>query len=426
MQTRWAVPLLIAGMVGAAWANGGPVEWTLASGRGGLSPVAVDVALVAEDLRIAVAADGRHVDVVATYELANPGAARRVTFGVPVASTDAASARTLARTISVTSGGRRRGCRLTDERAEQAPGGDEEYMLRPAVWCTTALTVAAGASTVTLRYRGELEFSDSELSKSPLVSRNYRTLSYPLYPAGGWKGPSKLHVEVDPGPLAGLIDLTGEHVEAPKPAGSALRGDKLVWSIDRIDLAAMPELRVVFLPEPFFLPRDLAAWNRGASYYRVSARAASSTLGGGRYDIGRIVDGDPATAWCEGRRGDGAGEWIEVEVRGTPDDLAGCRPSAPGLISGYAKSAAVWNANGRVTRVRFGPCGSSGGEVVDVPRAPSFDRGGALLPVPPHEDAVRSLHERGTMCLRMTIVDVEAGSSGDTCVSELAPLINCG
>ena len=32
----------------------------------------------------------------------------------------------------------------------------------------------------------------------------------------------------------------------------------------------------------------------------------------------------------------------------------------------------------------------------------------------------------GTACVRMTILEVDPGPSGDTCVAELAPLVNCG
>lgn len=445
MQARWLVPGIVAALAAAASANGGPVEWSVASGTGGLAPVEVEVALLAEDLRIAIAGDGRHFDVVARYELSNPGRARRVTFGVPVSwtlhepfaeaevtpATRSPHARAMARTISVTTGGRRRGCRLTDTPAPAGTRADAGSLTR-AAWCTTALTIAAGRSTVVLRYRGELDFSDSEVSKSPLISRHLRTLYYPLYPASGWKGPTRLDVEVDLGPLAGLV------VDA-LPAGATTRGRTLTWSFPRVEVGETPELVVAFDPGPFFLPLDIARWNRGASYYKVAARRASSTLAGGSYGAARAVDGDPATAWCEGDAGDGVGAWIEVEVRGKPDDLAGCRPYAPGAITGYAKSAAVFEANGRLKRVRFGVCGSTAGYEEAVPTASAFDRAGfgertsdprteaesdAMHAIT--DELTRALRESGTMCLRMTIVEVEPGASGDTCVSELAPLINCG
>jgi hypothetical protein len=46
---------------------------------------------------------------------------------------------------------------------------------------------------------------------------------------------------------------------------------------------------------------------------------ASSTLeaaGATSYDAANMLDGDPETAWNEGRRGDGTGEWVEITLAG--------------------------------------------------------------------------------------------------------------
>jgi hypothetical protein len=439
MKVLRAVPWLIAGMVGVAEANGGPVEWTKASGNGGLVPVEVrDIALLSEDLRIAIADDAQHFDVVATYALSNHGRPRTVTFGVPVvwndedpwdgkiegAATRSQDARAMASSIRVSNFGREQGCTLTDAAAPLDERGYGERGMR-GVWCTTELAVAAGKSTVTLRYRGELAFEDSETSKDPLPNRDARTLYYPLFPAAGWKGPTRLAVAVDLGPLAGLVDDA-------RPAGAKTRGRTMSWSFERIDLAETRDLTIELAAEPYLAPLDLARWNRGASYYKVFAKAASSALAG--HEVARAADGDGKTAWCEGTRGNGAGEWIELEVRGTLDEMSSCRVSTPGMIWGYAKSAAVWKANGRLQRVRFGPCGSTAGWEVDVPRETAFDRAGAQLHQlrwneemqQVYDTLQKSFRDTGTVCMRMTIVEVRPGKSRDTCVSEFVPLINCG
>lgn len=80
-------------------------------------------------------------------------------------------------------------------------------------------------------------------------------------------------------------------------------------------------------------------------FYRDCAQgvdpvAVSSTLppqGNSQYDIGRINDDDPMTAWVEGSPGDGVGEWFEFKAVGVNS-----------IHNGYQASPQTWKNNARI------------------------------------------------------------------------------
>lgn len=90
----------------------------------------------------------------------------------------------------------------------------------------------------------------------------------------------------------------------------------------------------------------------GADY--VDNIIASSTLrpqGRANYRAANIFDRDPKTAWVEGVKGYGIGQWIELQgvcvVRGMGDDYA--RPVTEiNIHNGYVKSDKAWRENARV------------------------------------------------------------------------------
>lgn len=75
---------------------------------------------------------------------------------------------------------------------------------------------------------------------------------------------------------------------------------------------------------------------------------ASSTLtsGSDRYQAANLVDGNTATAWCEGEAGNGKGATIELAFE-KPVSFSGM-----GLLPGYTKTDWLYEANAAPTRVR--------------------------------------------------------------------------
>ena len=79
---------------------------------------------------------------------------------------------------------------------------------------------------------------------------------------------------------------------------------------------------------------------------------ASSTLGKA-YQATNIIDKKLETAWVEGVKGPGKGEWIKLKLdaekishSSTPFSI-----SEIGIIPGYAKSRTTWHENNRVKRM---------------------------------------------------------------------------
>jgi hypothetical protein len=143
---------------------------------------------------------------------------------------------------------------------------------------------------------------------------------------------------------------------------------------------------------------------------------ASSALrphGATRYDAARALDGRLDTAWCEGAQGDGVGEWIEVRAQ----HLAGWRsPLCQVLmIPGYAKSEALYQQNGRVTRLRIASC-TRPTAFLEADVEPFYPN----WPYPRIEIPAGALGGEAD-CFRVTILAVAPGRVHDTCMSEVIP-----
>ena len=103
---------------------------------------------------------------------------------------------------------------------------------------------------------------------------------------------------------------------------------------------------VGFLAGPPEEPTEAAA---GSPVLLAARATASSTLQGSgttSYDPANLVDGDPETAWNEGSRGDGVGEWVELTLA-APADVTRVL-----LWNGYQKGE-QFPQNGRVRQLRI-------------------------------------------------------------------------
>lgn len=422
--------LLVTAIPALARANGGPVAWTDATAGGGITPVSqATISLTQEQLALRIEDDARHYRARACYWLANPGAAKTVDFGVPLLYTadpygeetsaePTAGARAAAESIEIRVGGKRYGCDLRGQGAEvdAVPGARR-------AWCVAKVTVPAGESIrLALRYRGELLFEDAEFSKSALTVFDNRRLYYELFPAGYWAGKTgKVTVELDLGRFDGLAVVTGDDATTPPPAGH--RGDRLSWSFTDVDLARAGALDVRINAEPVLLVDQLTGWNR--DHNQGLSVKASSTLAdpNRRYAAARLIDGSAATAWCEGATGDGVGEWVELRWP-TADEESYCRLEGFAIVPGYAKNATTFRDNNRVTRIALSPCGDPTplGELA-IPDSGRYDRAAVLIR--PGELEKPDAPKR--TCYRFTIRAVKRGVRfHDSCIGEIAPVINCG
>lgn len=145
--------------------------------------------------------------------------------------------------------------------------------------------------------------------------------------------------------------------------------------------------------------------DRGAGQYAPNhTLCASSVLApaaGNTYGPDHL-DGDTATAWCEGAPGDGRGEYLRIAY------AAPVRFKSVLVGNGYAKSRAIYFANARARTVRI-ETGDGLRFAAELP-----DRGES------HE--IRLPRTVTTTSLRLTIVDTYAGDKHrDLCLFHFTP-----
>ncbi|GAB4459343.1 MAG: hypothetical protein OHK0029_21820 [Armatimonadaceae bacterium] len=164
---------------------------------------------------------------------------------------------------------------------------------------------------------------------------------------------------------------------------------------------------------------ELEIWRYGDSFaavYVPAVRASSTLKPGrtGRYEVKHLQDRDLATAWVEGAKGNGTGEWLEFTFDRTKKDSDSGRTdvAVDGLLlfNGYRKSPTLWRENGRVRRMRLSVNGTSYG-VLELKDTRTWQRVRfPKVPLPPNQKTV----------FRLTIDAVYPGSKyPDTALTEV-------
>ncbi|WP_342445077.1 discoidin domain-containing protein [Paenibacillus sp. FSL L8-0638] len=142
---------------------------------------------------------------------------------------------------------------------------------------------------------------------------------------------------------------------------------------------------------------DLMKYRKSIPAQKIVASSTLPDQAGNSYAARNIMDGDASTAWCEGVKGDGIGEWIKIDF-GSMQELKGFE-----LINGLAKSSKAFQANNRVKRMKL-----------------EFSNGQTMMidnDFISNEFLDNPIH---TSFVKITIEAVERGSKyHDTCMSEI-------
>ncbi|NMO21525.1 hypothetical protein HPC49_32470 [Pyxidicoccus fallax] len=131
----------------------------------------------------------------------------------------------------------------------------------------------------------------------------------------------------------------------------------------------------------------------------------------GRYGPANLLDEEPGTVWAEGKKGTGAGEWVELSFP----------PETPVhaflVMPGNPKSAKLYKANARPRKARLELKLAEGRKLdytLDFPR--DFPAGGALYVSYERQWAVRSA--------RLTVLSVWPGTRyQDLCLGGFVPVL---
>jgi len=142
---------------------------------------------------------------------------------------------------------------------------------------------------------------------------------------------------------------------------------------------------------------DLMKYRKSIPAKKISASSTLSDQAGNTYAARNIMDGDASTAWCEGVKGDGIGEWVKIDF-GSMQELKGFN-----LINGLAKSSNAFQVNNRVKRMKME---FSNGQIMMIDN--DFIKNEFL------DNPVQ------TSFVKITIEAVERGTKyHDTCMSEI-------
>lgn len=130
------------------------------------------------------------------------------------------------------------------------------------------------------------------------------------------------------------------------------------------------------------------------------------------YHPNYVLDGDPKTAWVEGKDGDGVGESITIPV----STVATARSVRVDIWNGYQKSKNLLEANGapsRVTIVVLGPDGRPTGTTT-APLKRAMGKQGVTIPV-----------KGGVAAVRLVVDSVITGKKyKDTCISDVQVFVD--
>lgn len=142
---------------------------------------------------------------------------------------------------------------------------------------------------------------------------------------------------------------------------------------------------------------DLMKYRKSIPARKIIASSTLPDQAGNSYAAQNIMDGDASTAWCEGVKGNGIGEWIKIDF-GSMQELKGFE-----LINGLAKSSKAFQANNRVKRMKL-----------------EFSNGQTMMidnDFISNEFLDKPIH---TSFVKITIETVERGTKyHDTCMSEI-------
>lgn len=116
-------------------------------------------------------------------------------------------------------------------------------------------------------------------------------------------------------------------------------------------LAAEAQLRTI-KPSEIEMISDGVWLNDLDNANNIVASSALKAQGSKSYKASNIFDEDTETAWVEGVKGHGIGQWIEFKNVGVRQDGIWCGVGSISILNGYVKSDKAWRENGRVKRLK--------------------------------------------------------------------------
>ncbi|MGZ3775552.1 MAG: discoidin domain-containing protein, partial [Bdellovibrio sp.] len=312
-------------------------------------------------------------------------------------------------------------------------------------WCIAEIPFpdTVGEIKLEMSYMASLFFVDTEISTDPIISRDFRTLNYPLFPAAIWAADSfvvKLELN-NSGPLELIA----------KPNSSGKYHPDLIKKDDKYFF----EFKKSFLQKPGYLEIIFSALNlefaQRATYNKnareshkvpMVATANTSIEPKSKYGPQFAIDGDPNTAWCF-KNND-----VAPEITLNSSEKIKNRELSIIFIQvagGYLKNQKIYEANGKPIELEVSSCDGKIKRTIKTEK-PGPDYRNAWLTLKPEttqkfKDWVQEKEKNkdnnytngpsqwdldkmiNSGCFKIKIKKIKPGTDPDTCVSEIIPFI---
>lgn len=393
-----------------------------------------DIRLEEERLSVRIAGDYAFVQVI--YRLRNSGPADKVTYGFPVESDPAfdwdykpiekstlTDFRISEESDPVTPGRIIPVEKVVTDRAGEPPGEDMKPFTE---WHIVTIPFKEyEEKVISVSYRQKSRLEDIVFTKSFRPTFSSRTFAYTLKPARNWGEGRVASCSV-------LIDARellskGGNVLEIHPDGSTANGGIISWNYQDLDLGTAPDIVLVYDNSSWAFTKYVQEARLPlSSIAKVQASSILKTDSINRfnYEPKNLFDNDLNTAWVEGVAGSGVGEWVEIQL----GNDAGIE--AIGIINGYTKNEAIYNANNRIRKIRldveysgYWPRNADpdGKASVDIDLAEKqFNELNRNVQAPFISWLADYGMGRGVTKIRLTILEVARGTKyDDTCISEL-------
>lgn len=118
------------------------------------------------------------------------------------------------------------------------------------------------------------------------------------------------------------------------------------------NLSKEEEVLLKRFPETYLSMWDVigagCSWYCGAGDYTARASSSLSASASFTYNAENLLDFSYQTAWVEGAKGDGVGEYIQFDFKPTHP-----RVTTIIIANGYVKSKKIWQENGRIHKLKM-------------------------------------------------------------------------
>ena len=320
--------------------NGGPDGYSLES-SGNISLQSVkNIQLVSEKLYMKPKGDRVNVNV--KYLLNNKGQNMDVNYGFPFFNSDYTdsfisfdgNADLMVKNFSLLLNGKKISL---SKRLDK----DEETN-KETFWYICTLPVKKGENTIIISYEATSFCEDWSTNKSPLVHYSDRVYTYNLQPAKGWGNGilPDLEVEINMSDVInrkGTFNISGINTSKTKDGIFSAK-------ITNLNLNSAIPIKVTYNNAKYY--NTLEAFSRKTEKISgIKNIKASSTLKG-NYNVKNLTDTDYRTAWVEGEKGTGIGEWVEIEFTNS------AKITTMQIANGYLKSQKTYFENASIKTLK--------------------------------------------------------------------------